>query len=339
MKRLAGALLLFAALAADLSAQPNPLVIYAEGKADVQDVKGVRRKAETGAYVFVDETLITGKGGRIQLQSRDGTFDVRENTVLKLMQAQTGGRKQNAYIVALGRVNMKVSKLSSGEPAPRLGSSTAAAGVKGTELDVYEGADGSSLILVTEGQVDVESNGQTVSLNPNEAVEVKPGQAPGEKFVVRNPIDYSQWNEGKFEEFMKDPVGAAARVESEIKAYAIEIKALYDEYQKLVQKAKAEEAKLPDIEKEKGKDAAGKYVLENIDPINWQATLVYMNIRFDALSALSLRIFVAGRMYLFLKTQKLLTVGNAFNEFISVYDRILTAFESDITKYLVDRDL
>jgi hypothetical protein len=332
MKRIVITLVFMAAFATALPAQNNPLITYAEGKAQVQDTLGKRRTAETGSLVVVDETLITGKGGRIQLKTRDGIFDIMENTVLKLMQAQKQGKKQNAYLCALGRVNMKVNRLASGDPGPRLGSSTAAAGVRGTELDIYAGADGSSLVVVTEGLVDVESQGATVGLTANEGVEVKPGQAPGAKITFKQPEDYQTWNQGKIDGFEKDPVGALVKIETLTKQYVEKIEALWKEYLDRWAAYENEWAKWKKMVDDQGEKSTLDYYNTIVQPAGNAAANIFMEIRYNSLSLLSLKRFIVGRMYLDIRTRYL---GNentsVYADFIKIYGNIVKLFDNEFS--------
>ncbi|MBN2354166.1 MAG: FecR domain-containing protein [Spirochaetales bacterium] len=339
MRRTAAVLILATVIVSSLAAQSNPLIIYSEGEALVQDAKGGRRSAAIGTFVYVDETLITGRGGRIQLQSRDGVFDMSENTAFKLMQAQTKGKKQNAYVVALGRVSMKMRKVAAGGTPPRLGSTTAAAGVKGTELDVYEGADGSSLILVTEGEVEVESQGKTVTLAANEGVEVTPGRAPGAKYTFSEFIDYSKWNQNKLEEMMKDPVGSLKLVEAELNGYMKKIETMDVEYKEKIEWFKNEFSKLDEIEKTQGKEARYKRYHE-ISPIGNEASYLAIDIRFQTIMALSLRRFVLGRMYFFIKLKYINNYSDkTYIAFMTEYRSILQTFTTVTQSHVVDQDI
>ncbi len=332
MKRTAAVLFLATALVSGLAAQSNPLIIYSSGEALVQDARGKRRPAAIGTFVYVDETLITGRGGVIQLQSRDGVFDMRENTAFKLMQAQTKGKRQNAYLVALGRVTMKVNKVATGGTPPRLGSTTAAAGVKGTTLDVYEGADGSSLILVTEGQVEVESQGTTVTLAANEGVEVTPGRAPGGKFTFKKPEDYRGWIQSKLDEFEKDPVASVSKVEDLTNEYIAKIEGLWKDYLNKWVEYETEWAKWKKIAEEQGEEASVGYFDENVLPLGNAAADIFKEIRYNSLSLLSLRRYVVGRMYLLIRTK---FIGNekekVYINFMNIFDQLIKPYNDQIT--------
>jgi hypothetical protein len=70
-----------------------------------------------------------------------------------------------------------------------------------------------------------------------------------------------------------------------------------------------------------------------------QATLI-LNIRYYALSSLSLRRFVLGGMYMQLKTRHPLDPSDpALTGFLEAYTRILKDFEDSIVPQLVEADI
>jgi hypothetical protein len=286
-------------LAGALGAQ-EATVVYTEGNVYVQDHAGSRWDPEIGSELVYNDTLLTGYNGFTEVQTEGSTVRIRANSVFKLMQSEKGGQKQSVLSCMLGSVYLKVEKITG--TGPRITSGSMSAGVRGTEFEVYSGVDGSTLIHVTKGRVEVASEGRLVSLDADEAVEVKLSRPPGQKYKVREPIDFSKWNQGKYDELMKDPLGAIKNVEGKILEYAREIKNLLAEYQRILKILETEEAKRKEITEKEGKDAGQKYYIEQIIPIRNEGTLVYLNIRFNSLSALSMRRFVVGRMYLFMRT-------------------------------------
>ncbi len=65
-----------------------------------------------------------------------------------------------------------------------------------------------------------------------------------------------------------------------------------------------------------------------------------MNLRFYALSALSLRRFVEGRLYAFTKAQYIATPASAaYQEFLKEHARLLSKFETAVVPELVAADI
>jgi hypothetical protein len=62
--------------------------------------------------------------------------------------------------------------------------------------------------------------------------------------------------------------------------------------------------------------------------------------RFSALAGLSLRRFIAGRLYLLMKEHYITRSDDpAYREFLSRYDSILSSFETSVVPYLVQADI
>jgi len=206
---------------------------------------------------------------------------------------------------------------------------------------VYAGADGSTLVLVDSGSVEVEADGKAVSLAADEGVEVKLGQGPGEKFAVqRNQVDYSKWNEEKLAAMLADPDTAMTGIEERMAAYIENVR----EYDGLFREYKArldqERQKGVAIQNEKGTDEARKYDREVVTPLVVDTNNLFLNLRHHALAALSLRRWVAGRLYVFQKARHMASPASAGHEdFLARFSRLLDAFEKDVAPQLVEVDI
>jgi hypothetical protein len=234
---------------------------------------------------------------------------------------------------------MKFGKMTTKEPL--LATTTCVAAVRGTEVELYAGMDGSSLMAVVSGSVQLESGGASVDLAANEAVEVRPGMAPGPKFSwIGKELDFSAWDKGRLEDYLSDPVASALKVEGQLASYRqsmnellpqlAEQKAAYDEaYAQLKQLVDAKE------------DAKAQELREStVFPLMQSQGTLILDIRYYALTSLSLRRFVLGGMYMQLKTRHPLdSTDPAFALFREVYERALKDFEESIVPQLVEADI
>jgi len=320
-----------------LSAQ-QATVVYTEGSVYVKDHKGASWDPDIGSQLVYNDTVLTGYNGFTELDTGSSTITIHSNSVFKFMQAGKGGEKQTVFSCMLGSVYLKVQKITG--QGPRITSGSMAAGVRGTEFFVYSGVDGSSLIHVTKGIVEVESEGRKVSLNADEAVEIKLGRPPGQKYTVKDSIDYSKWNQGKYTEFLNDPITNIRMLERKMKLYIEVIGKLYVEYKPKIEWVENEMKKLDEIEKNEGKEAKYKYYANIIEPVGIEASYLYLDIRYNALSALSLRRFILGKMYLTIKTKYILKLDSKLvKDFMSIYNRILRDFEKAVKVHLVEPDI
>ncbi|MGA2975412.1 MAG: FecR domain-containing protein [Spirochaetia bacterium] len=334
---IAGAVfLLIGAMA--LSAVPAD-VTYTEGDASIRLSNGRQQDAQIGDVMNTGDTLKTGRDGQAELDQKGVTIKIAGNTVFTLMEREQGGKTSSVLAVALGSIKFHYGKITGSEPL--VSTNSAVAGARGTDFTVFSGADGSTLIAVDAGEVTVESQGQSVDLAANEGVEVPLGRPPGDKFTVqRNQVDYSAWNEGKLDAMLSDPLAAMTSIETAMAGYEKDVAdydALFKQYRAQLN---TERANLVTIINQKGKEEANKYESEVVTPLVVKTTALGLNLRYSSLAALSLRRFVAGRLYVFLKARYITQPSaETWTSFLTHYNELLAGFETSIVPHLVEADI
>lgn len=324
--------------AAALTAAPAD-VTYTEGEASVKTKSGTLHDAQIGDTLVTGDTLRTGHDGLAELDQKGITIKVAHDTVFTLMERQTTDQSRTVLSVALGSIKFKYGKITGGEPMVR--TNGVSAGVRGTEFSVYAGADGSSLIAVDSGIVTVESAGKSVDLTANMAVDVPLGKEPGDPFVVqRDQIDYAKWNAGKIDAMLFDPIAALENIETAMASYAKDVEqydALYREYSAKLAEERANRQKIAESQ---GSDAGRAYETNVVYPLMNQTGAVGLNLRYSTLAALSLRRFVAGRLYVAEKTRYIATPDDPqWTSFQARYTALLDTFEQSIAPHLVEADI
>lgn len=304
-------------------------VTYIDGWVDIKDGSGDVYEAMTGDEVTVGNSVITDDDSYAELQEEGSgsTYNIKPNTVFTVREMEVQGAKQNVLACTLGEVAFKFKRAGSLEPL--IATNSTVAGVRGTEFQVYAGVDGSSLIAVRSGLVEVESEGKTVSLEKNEAVEVKPGEAPGEKYSLKGkPLNFTSWNGGKKREFLKNPAESLKAVEKRIDFYNSKVEELYPIFLEWDAQLTEDRKTFSKIKTEKGDAEANIYrekvMLQSVNNV----VNLSLNVRYYALSALSMRRFVVGNMYTEMKTRYITKLDKAeYKEFEEVYKRLLQKFE------------
>jgi len=273
-------------------------------------------------------------------QSNAGTITVESDTIFTIDSEISSGRERDVLRCTLGSISYRFDRIA-GDREPRITTPSAAAGIRGTELTVAAGEDGSSLFVVTSGRVDVEAEGKTVSLGPEEGVEVRPGEQPGEKFDVKyGQIDYSDWRQERRNAFIEDPVAAARGLERRFNGFVEQINQIAPVYEKLLETLLTEREKLKKIGEEQGQEARTKYYRETVQPIEGDTFNTYITLRYYAKSAFSIRRFVLGRMYVTVKTAYLDELSNSsYQQFIKIHNNILQKFAAEVLPHLTDADL
>ena len=108
---------------------------------------------------------------------------------------------------------------------------------------------------------------------------------------------------------------------------------LYLESKQLLEK---ERANVREVLEKKGKDEASKVYREMVFPLEQDLTFRYVNIRYYALSAFSLRRFVASRLYMTLKAIYITNrLDPIYLDFLDIHNRILETFDRDVAQSFI----
>jgi len=338
MKKIIFIAILLVAVLLSGFAVPND-VIYSEGDATVKYQEGYADDVFIGDVYDTGDTVTTGFDGFVELDQAGLVLKINPDTVFTLQEKEEQGKKTGVFSLALGSIKFRYDRITGKEPM--IQTPSCVAGVRGTEFSVYAGADGSALIVVDSGLVEVESEGKAVQLTAAEGVEVQLGEPPGEKFrVPEEKIDYRSWNEDKLSKLLGDPLVSINKITQRLEYYIDNVnkyKALHTEYSERL----ADERKnLPARAEKEGKEAARKYSQEVIDPLSIQTFNLFLNVRYYSLAALSLRRYVGGRLYSFLKAANITDTANqTYGDYLLLHKKLLNIFESSIAPYLVDADI
>ena len=177
-------------LAAALAAGAVPAgVAYTEGEASVRFKSGTERDAAIGDILNTGDGVRTGADGLVELEQKGVTLRIDPGTVFTLMEKEQKGKTTGVLSLVLGSVKFRYDRLTGQEPL--IQTASCIAGVRGTELTVYAGVDGSALIVVEKGAVEVEAEGASVAWPRRRPWRSAPASRRGTKFTVRrDQIDY-----------------------------------------------------------------------------------------------------------------------------------------------------
>ena len=327
-------------LTAALAAGAVPAgVAYTEGEAAVRFKSGTERDAAIGDILNTGDGVRTGADGLVELEQKGVTLRINPGTVFTLMEKEQKGKSSGVLALILGSVKFRYDRLTGEEPL--IQTASCIAGVRGTELTVYAGVDGSALIVVEKGAVSVEAEGSSVDLAPEEAVEVRPGQPPGAKY--RPPsvkIDYRRWNDEKLQGLMADPAAAMQDVVDQLGFYAAKTTEAFELYQDFSARLQREREVKKELVQAERIDEAQTLEREVIFPLAVETGNLVLNYRYYAVAALSLRRYVGGRMYLLLKAGQIRNPEDpSLNAFLERYREMLAAFEERIVPRLLEVDI
>lgn len=329
--------LVLAFIAAGLGAQDAEVVYVDYPEVEVKRPGGVTFLADFGDTLTAGDSVITTRFGEAELELADGgTISVAPDTVYQIQVVQSRGRSQTVMNVALGSVRFKFSTIA-GRREPVVGAPTAVAGVRGTEFTTHVAADGSTVFVVEEGLVDVTSLGETVRIAGGQGVEVLPGERPGDPFdSLERAFDYSEYNNERVRQLVDNPNRAIRAHTRRLEEFAEQIEIIRPLYEEA--RAAREEANERLLELEG--DARTEYFETVFIPLRARTGNLFNTMRFYALSGLSLRRHVLGRMYLLVSLDYVNNDGDpTYVAFLEEYNRALEIYERRIVPMLDPSDV
>ena len=327
--------IIIAILAPALLMAQDADVVYLEGFPTLRS-GGATRDLDFGLVIRPGDSVVTGRRDFAELDQAGNSIRINSDTVFTVREIERDGRRETVLTNTVGSVAFRFQTLAGRQQ--QVGTATAVAGVRGTEFTVYAGSDGSSLFGVDSGLITVESAGVGVDVAAGQAVEVRAGEAPGEVVQwVGRQLDFSEWEQDRFNLFLDDPVGTMQRLRARLGQFASEMETHVTSFQfwnEEITRLRAEfEAAATDEEKQQLRD-------EFIFPAMNNAATEVLNYRFYSLSALSLRRFVVGRLYVEMKTRFMLDANNpVFETFSREYQLFLDQFNGRFPDFLVPADI
>ena len=316
-------------------------VVYVDGDVDVRTESGASFVADFGDELDVGDRVITRRTSEAELRlARGGVVSVGPDTVFLLgSTVDRDGAPQSRLAAAVGSFLFRFSAALGIEP--RVGSTTSVAGVRGTEVRVYVASDGTTRYEVIAGLVDIDDPAGRVTLAAAQGVEITPGAGPGNVFAfLDRPIDYGVWNAGLVEGFLANPIPALRGIAAEMQDITDELRRIGPQVEALLERAADENEKLGDIEAQRGIEARQEHFRSTVMPMRVRARRAYINLRFVALSALSLDQHVFSRLAAEMEAAYFLDPQNrALAEFRSELAAIRAEYERVVVPWLVPSDL
>ncbi len=122
--------------------------------------------------------------------------------------------------------------------------------------------------------------------------------------------------------------------------YLADVKKLDPEYNRLKSELSNERAVLKKMANGDQKDQSQTYYQDKVHPLELQTTNTVLNLRYWVLSALSLRKYVMGRMFLLTTLQHLKGDDSIdYKTFLTLFNQIDSKFRQTAIKYLQPTDI
>ena len=200
-------------------------LIKVEGKVWIINPDGTQHLAQIGETVKSEQVIETREGGKAVLVFDDGSeLEIRENSRIQLNDPSV--EANNSILLFLGRIFARIMPSRTGEPSFSVEGLSVVAGVRGTEFEMAQAMDGSALVSVEEGEVEVSGEENLVSVKQGEEVEVSPERKwQKRKRKARTPEEWRSWFQAREQFFIQHSsrlidnfYQRATRIQTRIKA-------------------------------------------------------------------------------------------------------------------------
>ncbi len=178
-------------------------LIKVEGKVWIINPDGTQHRAQIGETVKSEQVIETSEDGKAVLVFDDGSeLEIRENSRIQLNDPSV--EANNSILLFLGRIFARIMPSRTGEPSFSVEGLSVVAGVRGTEFEMAQAMDGSALVSVEEGEVEVSEDEDMVSVKQGEEVEVSPERKwQKRKRKARTPEEWRSWFQAREQFFIQ----------------------------------------------------------------------------------------------------------------------------------------
>jgi hypothetical protein len=302
-------------------------VDWVSGDVTYSRQQGAYQALDVGASLSAGDRVKTGFNSDATLLDNGSEIHILENSEFTVSERYVGEKRKPAFLLFLGRMRFKLGK--SGEEEPDIHTQTVNLTIRGTEFEVGSGYDGSTIVLMNEGTVEVKGADQSLVLTQGEGTEVAFGEEPTTKFrVMERVIDWTQWIDESRDAVKGNETALLSRIRTRmqgIRSEILDLEGIRENAQGLKDQYLAERDSLLDQGNQKA-------AVEASQKAGTQSRLAFhslVNIRFLALSSIGLK-DMAERIYTGV-AEPTAEMGDLFGEINLIYDSISA-------KYIVEGD-
>ncbi|MEK6794666.1 MAG: FecR family protein [Spirochaetota bacterium] len=188
------------------------------GTVSVESTDGKKKSpAKNGMAVAVGLLIRTAALAKAELALADGsliTIGEKSAIVLNRNLIGTKGKNNTSFGVLMGGMKLKVNKLT-GSDEMKVQTPTAVAAVRGTDFEVSLASDGSTMVAVNEGKVNVKGDGSEGNVSMNESASVILGEEnAGVKPMAKKDDSLDSFLKERDAAVKKDPAGTMGKMEA-----------------------------------------------------------------------------------------------------------------------------
>lgn len=197
--------------------------------------------ARPGSVLAPGTRIRTGADGKAEVVFVDGSSVlVRSNTAMVLSGIKRQEKKKTALLIFFGRIWNKVTRSAGDQTRYAVHTPLVVCGVRGTVFETAVGADGSVRVMVEQGSVGVNDQGQGQVLQPGQEVEVDVDRI-GMVSESREAVDWGQWQEQKRDHLRRQGPKIINDMNRRLNSRKEQVTILRQRQNEIVQKRKAAE--------------------------------------------------------------------------------------------------
>jgi len=180
-----------------------------KGPVNVTRSDGREITASEGISIFAGDRIVTGKEGKVWF-SFEGGRQFRLSEEAQVSVDELSGRdsedSQPVLRLALGYLWSRIQKFTGGTRRTVLHTPTAVIGVRGTEFDSVVSLDGTSVVAVDEGSVEVEAEDEKAILDQGKMTQVDVGVKPSApvRATPKEKRDWQAWRRERVKRLFKN---------------------------------------------------------------------------------------------------------------------------------------
>jgi hypothetical protein len=184
------------ALASQAASQSAGVVLLVSGTANAQVSGEASRALNRRADIFVGDRITTANESQLQLRMKDGAviaLGANAEFVVKAYSDNAAGDPKDQAVLSLVKGGLRTISGQIDKSAYSMETPTATLGIRGTVFDVYVRADGTTIVILRDGEVVVkgEAGGQQVLNKPGQTSIIQPGSAPDQpETPPQDVLDY-----------------------------------------------------------------------------------------------------------------------------------------------------
>ncbi len=176
--------------------------LFAENRVEmlVGDVKifpagtGSWQKTASGQKVRTGDIIQTGAKSFVMINADGNSIRIQANTKVKFTQDIINNKQQSSMALFNGSVNCKMDRLKKRNSGYNVNTASSTCAVRGTEFDVAAGADGKTILQVTDGKVVLSGTSKSVDVSKDQESSVKIGGEPEPVKIIKRQ-DWEKWAE------------------------------------------------------------------------------------------------------------------------------------------------